>query len=169
MGAHPHDFGIPPPLWCSVRRRRERAGEEEEETVSRRLAVTVAMLVALMTLCALSVSAFGEEGRGGGDDEENESASDAPTRNDQIVFRRYFDPDHTKGALFTMNPDGSHISQIIHPPKGWRDDSPVWSPDGTMVAFYRQRIDEMMSRIMVFNTKTGHVREVTHCGPDQGW
>ena len=72
--------------------------------MSRRLAVTVAMLVALMTLCALSVSAFGEEGRGGGDDEENESASDAPTRNDQIVFRRYFDPDQTKGALFTMNP-----------------------------------------------------------------
>jgi len=45
----------------------------------------------------------------------------------------------------------------------------VWSPDGTMVAFHRQRIDEMMSRIMVLNTKTGHVREVTHCGPDQGW
>jgi hypothetical protein len=49
--------------------------------VSRRLAVTVAMLVALMTLCALSVSAYGEEGRGGGDDEENESASGGATRN----------------------------------------------------------------------------------------
>jgi WD40-like Beta Propeller Repeat len=68
-----------------------------------------------------------------------------------------------------MNPDRSHIRQITRPPKGWRDDSPVWSPDGTMVAFYRQRIDEMMSRIMVFNTKTGDVREVTQCGPDQGW
>ena len=81
MGACTHDFGIPPPLWCSVRRRRERAGEEQEEVVSRRLVLTVAMLVALMTLCALSVSAYGEKGRGGGDDEGNESASGGATRN----------------------------------------------------------------------------------------
>ena len=128
---------------------------------------TAAMVMALVVVAmALPVFAGGPD-----DDEENdnESASGGSTRNGQIVFRRYFDPDQTKGAIFTMNPDGSHIRQITHPPKGWRDDSPVWSPDGTMVAFYRQRIDEMMSRIMVFNTKTGDVREVTHCGPDQGW
>ena len=129
--------------------------------------VTAAMVMALV-MVAMAVPVFA----GGADDNEdndNESASGGSTRNGQIVFRRYFDPDHTKGALFAMNPDGSHIRQITHPPKGWRDDSPVWSPDGTMVAFYRQRIDERMSRIMVLNTKTGVVREVTHCGPDQGW
>jgi Tol biopolymer transport system component len=134
--------------------------------VSRRLVLTVAMMVALVTLCALSLSAYGEEGRGGGDGEENESASGGSTRNGQIVFRRWFDPDQTKGAIFTMNPDGSHIRQITHPPKGWRDDAPTWSPDGKHVAFYRQRIDERMSRIMVVNFITGGVREVTHCGPD---
>src|SRR5215210_7606639 len=124
-----------------------------------------AMVMALMMVAtALPVFAGGDD-----EDRDNESASGDANRNGQIVFRRYFDPDHTKGALFVMNPDGSHIRQITHPPKGWRDDSPVWSPDGTLVAFYRQRIDEMMSRIMVFNTKTGVVREVTHCGPDQGW
>jgi Tol biopolymer transport system component len=37
------------------------------------------------------------------------------------------------------------------------------------VAFYRQRIDESMSRIMVVNPETGDVREVTHCGPDHGY
>jgi Tol biopolymer transport system component len=36
------------------------------------------------------------------------------------------------------------------------------------VAFYRQRIDESMSRIMVLNVDTGDVREVTHCGPNKG-
>jgi len=152
-----------------VCRRRERAGEEEEEAVSRRVALTVATLVALVTLFALSLSAYGE-GRGAGDDEENESASSAPTRNGQIVFRRYFNADQTKSAIFTMNPDGSHVSQITHPPKGWKDDVPTWSPDGKRVAFYRQRaFDESMSRIMVLNLDTGDVREVTHCGPDHGY
>ena len=78
------------------------------------LVFTAAMVLALMML-ALALPAFA----GGADDDEdndNESASGAPTRNGQIVFRRYFDPDHTKAALFAMNPDGSHIRQITHPP-----------------------------------------------------
>ena len=82
--------------------------------MSRRLVLTVAMLVALVTVGALSLSAYGEEGRGGGEDEENESG--VSTKNGQIVFRRYFNAEQTKGALFTMNPDGSHIRQITHPP-----------------------------------------------------
>src|SRR5215212_10689791 len=137
----------------------------------RRLSALLATGV-LVALVALTLSACGSQGSAkggaGGGHNKSESGGTAST-NGQIAFRRYFDPDHTRGALFTMNPDGSHVSQITHPPKGWRDDVPEWSPDGTKVTFYRQRIDEMMSRIMVFNTKTGDVREVTHCGPDQGW
>src|SRR5215204_6955431 len=130
------------------------------------LVVTAAMVLALM-MVAMAVPVFAG---GAGDEEDNdkESANDTPTRNGQIAFRRYLDPDQTKDAIFTMNPDGSHVSQITHPPKGWRDDAPTWSPDGKHVAFYRQRIDESMSRIMVLNLKTGGVREVTHCGPNQG-
>jgi hypothetical protein len=131
------------------------------------LVFTAAMVMALVVVAmALPVFAGGADDN---EDNDNESASGGPTRNGQIVFRRWFDPDQTKGAIFTMNPDGSHIRQITHPPKGWRDDAPTWSPDGKHVAFYRQRIDERMSRIMVLNLKTGAVREVTHCGPDQGW
>jgi hypothetical protein len=79
------------------------------------LVVTAAMVVALM-MVAMALPVFA----GGGDDDEdeNESASGAPTRNGQIVFRRYFNAEQTKGALFVMNPDGSHVRQITHPPQG---------------------------------------------------
>ena len=81
------------------------------------LVFTAAMLMALV-MVAMALPVFA-----GGDDEENdnESASGDASRNGQIAFRRYFDPDQTKSALFTMNPDGSHIRQITHSPKGWLD------------------------------------------------
>ena len=80
------------------------------------LVLTAAMVMALM-MVAMAFPVFAG---GGGDDEDrdNESASGDANRNGQIVFRRYFDPDQTKGAIFTMNPDGSHIRQITHPPQG---------------------------------------------------
>ena len=79
------------------------------------LVVTAAMVMALM-MVAISFPVFAG---GGGDDEDNdnESAIDGPARNGQIVFRRYFNAEQTKGALFTMNPDGSYIRQITHPPR----------------------------------------------------
>jgi hypothetical protein len=73
-------------------------------------------MVMALVMVAMAVPVFA----GSQDDDEdndNESASGGSTRNGQIVFRRYFDPDQTKSALFTMNPDGSHIRQITHPPK----------------------------------------------------
>jgi Tol biopolymer transport system component len=129
-----------------------------------RLLLVVPMLVAVLLVSGvgLALSACGGQ-------ENKKSASGGSAAADgQIVFRRWFDPDQTKAALFTMNSDGNHVRQITHPPEGWRDLEPVWSPDGRKVAFYRQRLDESMSRIMVIDTETGDVSEVTHCGPDQG-
>jgi dipeptidyl aminopeptidase/acylaminoacyl peptidase len=124
----------------------------------------VRLLMGLLGLSLLLLSACGGQvsAKGGGDDdEENESASGAPTRNGQIAFRRFFDPDQSEGAIFTVNPDGSHESQITHPPKnGWIDESSDWSPDGQRLAFDRHTPKDM-SRIMVLNTKTGDTREVT--------
>ena len=77
------------------------------------LVVTAAMVVALM-MVAMALPVFAG---GGDDDEDNDNESGGSTRNGQIVFRRYFDTDQTKGAIFTMNPDGSHIRQITHPPR----------------------------------------------------
>src|SRR5918997_2451869 len=122
---------------------------------------TAAMVMALV-MVAIALPVFA----GGGDDEEdndNESARGGATRNGQIVFRRYFDPDQTKGAIFTMNRDGSHIRQITHPPKGWRDNVPAWSPDGKRIAFERFKSDESTSRVMVVNPDTGDTRTVVPC------
>jgi Tol biopolymer transport system component len=104
---------------------------------------------------------------GGQDDEEdndNEGANGGATRNGQIVFRRYFNAEQTKGALFTMNPDGSHIRQITHPPKSFpQDDYAAWSPDGKKIAFQREPIDFSTSRVMVVNPDTGNTRTVVPC------
>src|SRR5215208_1767068 len=74
---------------------------------------TAAMVMALVVVAmALPALAGGE---GDDEDNDNESANGGSTRNGQIVFRRYFNAEQTKGAIFTMNPDGSHIRQITHP------------------------------------------------------
>jgi len=65
----------------------------------------------LAALVVLALSACG----GGGEEQKSANGGSAPT-DGQIAFRRYFDPEQTKGALFTMNPDGSHVRQITHPP-----------------------------------------------------
>src|SRR5918994_509424 len=131
------------------------------------LTVFTAAMVRALVMVAMALPVFAG-GAGDDEDNDNESANGDPTRNGQIVFRRYFNPEQTKSAIFTMNPDGSHVSQVTHPPKGWHDQNPAWSPNGKRVAFYRQRVDESMSRIMVLNVDTGDVREVTHCGPNKG-
>src|SRR5215217_6709998 len=131
--------------------------------VMRRLRALLATGV-LVALVALALSSCG------GGEHKNSASGDSAATNGQIVFRRYLDPDQSKGAIFTMNPDGSHVSQITPPPDGWSDETPVWSPDGMKVAFYRGCLAHCEgSRIMVVDANTGDTRKVTHCMPDGGW
>jgi TolB protein len=125
------------------------------------LVCTAAMVLALM-MVAMALPAFA----GGADDDEDkdkESANGGATRNGQIVFRRYFNAEQTKGALFVMNPDGSHVRRITHPPKGWLDNVPAWSPDGKRIAFERFKTDESTSRVLVVNPDTDNTRAVVPC------
>jgi TolB protein len=140
---------------------------------SLRVGLLMGLIIGLSSLLLLAACEGENSANGGGGGEHNKSMSGGSASTDGLIaFRRYLDLDLTKSAIFTMYPNGSHIRQITHPPKGFSDDSPAWSPDGTKVAFNRQAIDEgtsavnreasdeSTSRIMVLNTKTGDERQV---------
>src|SRR5215204_6632055 len=105
--------------------------------------------------------------KGAGQEHKKSTSGGTASSDGLIVFRRYVGREltldgrrHSKSAIFTMYPNGSHIRQITHPPEGFSDDSPAWSPDGTKVAFERATKGESTSRIMVLNTKTGDEHQV---------
>src|SRR5215207_6382645 len=130
---------------------------------SLRVGLVMGLLIGLCSLLLLAACEGENSAKGGAGGEHNKSTRSfaGPASTDGlIVFRRYLDLEGTKSAIFTMHPNGSHVRQITHPPKGFRDDSPAWSLDGTKVAFHRQATDESTSRIMVLNTKTGDARQV---------
>lgn len=118
--------------------------------------------VAALTTVAMAPPVFASGGNQL--ERQNTSASGrSNSSNGQIVFRRYFDADQTKGALFVINPGGSGVRQITHPPKAWRDNVPAWSPDGKLVVFERFKRDESTSRIMVVNPDSRGARRVVPC------
>jgi Tol biopolymer transport system component len=160
---------------------------------SLRVGLVMGLLMGLCSLLLLAACGGEEAAKGTADQEHNKSTSgDTASANLQtgqehkknasggtastdglIVFSRDVDSEPTccKSAIFTMYPNGSHIRQITHPPEGWSDGSPAWSPDGTKVAFHRwcRRSHCDGSRILVVDVNTGDSRSVTHCIPDGGW
>ena len=65
------------------------------------------------------------------------ASATAPGRNGSIAFRRYFNDQHSRGAVFTIRTNGTHARQITHPPKGVVDDGPDWAPDRSLITFTR--------------------------------
>src|SRR5215203_2033049 len=141
---------------------------------SLRVVLVIGLLIGLSSLLLLA-ACEGENsanGGGGGEHKKNTRSFAGPASTDGlIVFRRYLDLEGTKSAIFTMYPNGSHISQITNPPEGWGDDFPAWSPDGTKVTFHRSCRPSHCdgSRILVVDINTGVTRSVTHCIPNRGW
>ena len=166
---------------------------------SLRVGLLMGLLIGLSSLLLLAACGGEEAAKGAAGQEHNKSKSGgtAPKGAGQehkkstsggtassdglIAFRRYLDLEltldgrrHSKFAIFTMYPNGSHIRQITHPPEGFTDDSPAWSPDGTKVAFHRRcsLFHCHENRIMVVDVNTGDTRKVTHCKggpPDNCW
>jgi hypothetical protein len=154
---------------------------------SLRVVLVMGLLIGLCSLLLLAACG-GEEAAKGGAGQEN-TLEPVPERspnhttmsleNDKKSARSFAGTASTDGliaffrrdAIFTMYPNGSHIRQITHPPEGWSDGSPAWSPDGTKVAFHRgcRRSHCHGSRILVVDVNTGVTRSVTHCIPDGGW
>jgi WD40-like Beta Propeller Repeat len=137
---------------------------------SLRVGLLIGLMLGLSLL--LFVACDDQDSAKGGAGQEHEkgtSGGTAPT-DGLIVFRRCLDLELTRSAIFTMYPNGSHIRQITHPPEGWGDYFPAWSPDGTKVAFHRGCRPSHChgSRILLVDVNTGHTRSVTHCIPDAG-
>ena len=83
-----------------------------------------------------------------------------PGSNGQIAFRRYFNDDQTKSAVFTMNADGSDLRRVTQAPRRTHDDQPDWSPDGTRLVFTRIP-DNGPNYVEVVNADGRGLRRVT--------
>jgi TolB protein len=60
-----------------------------------------------------------------------------PGDDGSIALRRYLGPERTKGAIFTVAPDGSGERQVSRPPGRLSDDYPDVAADGSFIAFQR--------------------------------
>jgi Tol biopolymer transport system component len=61
-------------------------------------------------------------------------ASPKAASNGRIVFRRWLDSHHTRGEIFTINPNGTGLLQVTHTPKG-ASTEPDPSPDGRWIDY----------------------------------
>jgi TolB protein len=86
----------------------------------------------------------------------------------KIAFERAFGPvvrgDPTHFVIFTMNADGSHLTQLTQKSTSKADSQPQWSPDGTTIAFVRTNttaMPEQQGAIMIMNADGSNIRRIT--------
>jgi TolB protein len=81
----------------------------------------------------------------------------APGKDGRIVFSRYrYREDVFWSELFTANPNGSGERKLTHSPRGYQDEDPDWSPDGSHVAFNRCPPSQQGCAIWAVDVQTGH-------------
>jgi TolB protein len=102
-----------------------------------------------------------------------------PAKNGRIAFERLrFQNGPVWGELFVMNPDGTGVRQLTHPPNGTEDATPDWSPDGKRIVFGRQPRTGAFSIWIVASDGSGLRRisppcppggGIPKCAADDGW
>jgi WD40-like Beta Propeller Repeat len=60
-----------------------------------------------------------------------------PGQNGKIVFVHSADRTHPAGDIWSVNPDGSGLTQLTSD-QSHQDRDPAWSPDGTKIVFWRR-------------------------------
>jgi hypothetical protein len=56
-------------------------------------------------------------------------------RNGRIAVRRYLNKAQTRGAPFTIRPDGTGLREVTRPRRGNVTDEPHWSPNGRWILY----------------------------------
>src|SRR5215212_6855593 len=128
---------------------------------SLRVGLLMGLLIGLSLLLLAACGGQNSAKGGAGQEHKSSASGDSDATNGQVVFRRYLDPDQTEGAIFTMNPDGSYVSQIIPPPIVCSDEIPSCSAERTKFAFYRVCLAHGEgSRIIVVDTNSDDTHKV---------
>jgi Tol biopolymer transport system component len=60
-------------------------------------------------------------------------------KNGRIAFRRYYNAQHTRGDIFTINPDGTRQRQVTHSDPTRLATEPDWSPSGRRIVYMLSR------------------------------
>jgi TolB protein len=84
----------------------------------------------------------------------------------KVVTRRVIDGQNNE--VFVMEADGSHAVNLTHDPERY-DGWPVWSPDGTRIAFSSGKPDAGDNRINVMNADGSGRFELTGREPGGTW
>jgi Tol biopolymer transport system component len=86
---------------------------------------------------------------------EDSAEASFPGKNGKIAFYSNQDGD---AEIYKINPDGSGLKQVTH--NTVPDFDPSWSPDGSKVAFWRHRRNDI-NEIFVKNTTTGQLVQLS--------
>ncbi|MCH7572949.1 MAG: PD40 domain-containing protein [Planctomycetes bacterium] len=85
----------------------------------------------------------------------------------QIIFSRSRvnqTEDRSVSNLWIVDVNGERIRELTH--GNWRDSSPVWSPDGTKIAFISDRDESSQIHVMWLDSR--EVAQLTHVDKKPG-
>jgi Tol biopolymer transport system component len=68
-------------------------------------------------------------------------------KNGRIAYRRYLNQAQTRGAIFTIRPNGTGVRQLTHPHRKIVTDEPDWSPNGRWIVYQRENARTGFSKL----------------------